>query len=86
MGADGIGFPLVLFNTCNSTSPSAEISQVVEIVELVVELEVPLPRKMSVDEPRPVRNDTTMTTTTIRAMTSFLMPQRVASWGVKFYS
>jgi hypothetical protein len=58
---------------------------IVKIVELLVELEVPFPLRRTVDEPRPARNANTKTTPRSTATVSFLMPQRVASRGVKFY-
>jgi hypothetical protein len=56
------------------------------MVELLVEPEVPLLLRRTVDEPRPARNANTKTVTKSTATVPFFMPQRVASRGVKFYS
>jgi hypothetical protein len=72
-GADPIGFPLVLFKTCKITSPSAEIEHTSEMLELVVVVEVLLPLRISVDEPRPATNANTVTVTMIAATVSFFI-------------
>jgi len=85
-GADTIGLPLVLFKTCIITAPESGIVHIVEMLELLVIPDVLPPLRRTVDEPRPARNASTTKMTMITATASFLMPLRVASWAVKFYS
>ena len=76
----------MLFKTCIITSPESGIVHIVKMEELLVTPDVLPPFRRMVDELRPARNANAMTTTIIMAAVSFLMPQRVVRWGVKFYS